>query len=71
MAINVVALLGLMFDASGTIVLLAVAYLASGAVAWARRGATAGGGRGSALLSRLTGVLFIGLAVRLALSTRR
>jgi threonine/homoserine/homoserine lactone efflux protein len=65
-----VALLGLMFDASGTIVLLIVAYLASGAVAWARRG-TPGGRRGSAMLSRITGILFIGFAVRLALSTRR
>ncbi|MBF5044547.1 LysE family translocator [Aggregicoccus sp. 17bor-14] len=59
-------LLGVLFNASGTLVNLAVALAASGAGRWGR--ARVGG---SALLQRLTGVVFVGLGVRLALQQRR
>ena len=58
--------LGLLFNVSGTIVNIIVALLASGAGAWSRRRFGE-----SALLQRVTGVLFIGLGVRLALLERR
>ena len=59
-------LLGLIFDINGTIVNLAYAAIASSAGSWLR-------GRLGArrALDRLTGLLFIGLGVRLALTSRR
>ncbi|MGZ8493658.1 MAG: LysE family translocator, partial [Gemmatirosa sp.] len=58
--------LGLLFNTSGTIVNLAVAFGASGAAAHLRRSA-----RAAQLLERATGALFIALGVRLALAGRR
>lgn len=58
--------LGLLFNTSGTLVNILVAILASGAGAWSRRQFGE-----SVLLRRVTGVLFIGLGVRLALLERR
>jgi threonine/homoserine/homoserine lactone efflux protein len=58
--------LGLLFNVSGTLVNVLVAFLASGAGAWSRRRFGE-----SALMRRVTGVLFIGLGVRLALLERR
>ena len=54
--------LGLLFNVSGTLVNVAVAFLASSAGAWSRRRFGE-----SAVLRRTTGILFIGLGVRLAL----
>jgi threonine/homoserine/homoserine lactone efflux protein len=64
-ALQIIAL-GLLFNTSGTIVNVLVAVLASGAGAWSRRRFGE-----SPLLRRVTGVLFIGLGVRLALLERR
>ena len=58
--------LGLLFNVSGTMVNVLVAILASGAGAWSRRRFGE-----SPAMRRLTGVLFIGLGVRLALLERR
>ncbi|MGZ8376336.1 MAG: LysE family translocator [Gemmatirosa sp.] len=58
--------LGLLFNTSGTIVNLAVAFGASRAAAHLRRSA-----RAAQLLERATGALFIALGVRLALAGRR
>jgi threonine/homoserine/homoserine lactone efflux protein len=63
-ALQVVAL-GLIFDIVGTIVNLAVALGSSGLSRSMRRSTTA-----KRLLNRLCGVLFIGLGIRLALTTR-
>ena len=59
--------LGLLFNVSGTIVNLVVAVLASRAAAWSRRRSA----RAGAALQRLTGLIFVGLGVRLALLGRR
>jgi threonine/homoserine/homoserine lactone efflux protein len=59
-------LLGLIFNVNGTIVNLAYAALASSAGTWLR--GRLGAGR---VLDRLTGLLFIGLGIRLALASRR
>lgn len=64
-AVQIVSL-GLLFNVSGTIVNIIVAVLASGAGAWSRRRFGE-----SVVLRRMTGVLFIGLGVRLALLERR
>jgi len=64
-ALQVVAL-GLLFDTTGTLVNLAVAIGSSRAAARLRAGSRAG-----AALQKLTGVLFIGLGLRLALASRR
>jgi RhtB (resistance to homoserine/threonine) family protein len=64
-ALQVISL-GLLFNLSGTLVNIVVAVLASGAGAWSRRRFGE-----SVFLRRLTGVLFIGLGVRLALLERR
>jgi threonine/homoserine/homoserine lactone efflux protein len=58
--------LGLLFNTSGTLVNVLVALLASRAGAWSRRRFGE-----SNVLRRVTGVLFIGLGVRLALLERR
>jgi threonine/homoserine/homoserine lactone efflux protein len=58
--------LGVLFNVSGTLVNLAVALVASRAGSWGR--ARLGT---SAWLQRLTGVVFVGLGVRLALQERR
>ena len=58
--------LGLLFNTSGTLVNILVAVLASRAGAWSRRQFGE-----SVMLRRVTGVLFIGLGVRLALLERR
>jgi threonine/homoserine/homoserine lactone efflux protein len=58
--------LGLLFDTSGTLVNLAVALLASGVATRLRRD-----GRASQWMRRVTGAVFIGLGVKLALSSRR
>jgi len=57
--------LGLLFNTSGTIVNVLVAFLASGAGSWSRRRFGE-----SSVLRRVTGVLFIGLGVRLAFLER-
>lgn len=64
-ALQVVAL-GLLFDTTGTLVNLAVGIGSSSAAARLR-----GAGRTSAALHKITGVLFIGLGIRLAFSSRR
>jgi threonine/homoserine/homoserine lactone efflux protein len=64
-ALQVVAL-GLLFDVTGTLVNLAVALGSSRAAARLRRGSRAAG-----TLQKLTGVLFIGLGLRLAFASRR
>jgi threonine/homoserine/homoserine lactone efflux protein len=64
-AAQVIAL-GLLFDASGTLVNLAVALAAAGAAARLRRA-----GRARQWMERLCGALFIALGVRLALDARR
>ena len=61
-----VVALGLMFDVSGTCVNLAVAMLASRAATRLRNG-----GAGTRLLRRATGVIFVGLGLRLALADNR
>src|SRR5215217_3116809 len=58
--------LGLLFNTTGTMVNLAVALGASGAASRLRRS-----GRAARVLERATGVLFIGLGVRLALVGRK
>ena len=64
-ALQVVAL-GLLFDTTGTLVNLAVALGSSRAASRLR-----GTGRAAAVLHKATGVLFIGLGLRLALAGRR
>ena len=64
-ALQVLAL-GLIFDTTGTLVNLAVALGASGAASRLRRS-----DRAARALERVTGVLFIGLGVRLALAGRK
>lgn len=64
-ALQVIAL-GLLFNVSGTLVNILVATLAGGASAWSRRRFGE-----SPLMRRVTGVMFIGLGVRLALLERR
>ena len=64
-ALQVLAL-GLLFDTTGTLVNLGVALGASGAAARLRQS-----GRAARVLERVTGVLFIGLGVRLAVAGRR
>ncbi len=58
--------LGLLFDTTGTLVNLAVAVGSSRAAARLRRNSRAG-----TLLQKVTGVLFIGLGLRLAFAARR
>jgi threonine/homoserine/homoserine lactone efflux protein len=58
-------LLGVLFNVSGTLVNLGVALAASGAGQWGRSRLGS-----SALLQRLTGLVFVGLGVRLALQRR-
>jgi threonine/homoserine/homoserine lactone efflux protein len=58
-------LLGVLFNLMGTLVNLAVAFAVSRAGHWGR--ARVGGG---ALVQRLTGIVFVGLGVRLALQQR-
>ena len=64
-ALQVVAL-GLLFDITGTLVNLAVALGSSRAAATLR-----GSGRAVAVLHKVTGLLFIGLGLRLAFASRR
>ncbi|MDP9205728.1 MAG: LysE family translocator [Gemmatimonadota bacterium] len=64
-ALQVVAL-GLLFDTTGTLVNLAVALGSARAAARLR-----GTGRAAAVLQKVTGVLFIGLGLRLAFAGRR
>ena len=64
-ALQVVAL-GLLFDTTGTIVNLGVALGSSRAAASLRRNTRAGD-----VLQKITGALFIGLGVRLAIAGRR
>jgi len=64
-ALQVLAL-GLLFNASGTLVNLAVALGASGAAVGLRRSR-----RAARMLERATGALFVALGVRLALAGRR
>jgi threonine/homoserine/homoserine lactone efflux protein len=63
--------LGLLFDLSGTIVNLIVAVTASGVAGLRRASASAEATRRVILLRRVTGVVFIALGARLALSTGR
>lgn len=64
-ALQVVAL-GLLFDTTGTLVNLGVALGSSRAAASLR-----GSGRTAAVLHKVTGILFIGLGLRLAFASRR
>ncbi|MGQ0712796.1 MAG: LysE family translocator [Gemmatimonadaceae bacterium] len=64
-ALQVVAL-GLLFNTSGTLVNILVATLAGGASSWSRRRFGE-----SPVMRRLTGLMFIGLGVRLALLERK
>ena len=64
-ALQVVAL-GLLFDTTGTLVNLGVALGSSRAAARLRET-----GRAAAVLHKVTGVLFIGLGLRLAVASRR
>lgn len=64
-ALQMIAL-GVLFNIQGTLVNILVAVLASGASAWSRRRFGE-----SPLMRRVTGVVFIGLGVRLALMERR
>jgi len=64
-ALQVISL-GLLFNVSGTLVNVLVATLAGGASAWSRRRFGE-----SPLMRRVTGVMFIGLGVRLAFLERR
>ena len=66
-----IAALGLLFDVQGTLVNVLVALGASGSARWLRARRGGAPGEGTVLLRRLTGVLFIGLGARLALSARR
>ena len=61
-----VIVLGLLFDTTGTLVNLAVALGSSGAGARLRTN-----GRANEVQHKFTGVLFIGIGIRLALSHRR
>lgn len=61
-----VVILGLLFDTTGTLVNLGVALGSSRAAARLR-----GGSRAGATLQKLTGILFIGLGLRLAFASRR
>jgi threonine/homoserine/homoserine lactone efflux protein len=61
-----IVVLGCLFNISGTIVNIAVALLASSARRW-----LAAGHRGERVLRWLTGSVFIGLGLRLALGERR
>jgi len=61
-----IVLLGMLFNTSGTLVNLAVATLASRATGWLRSRE-----RGARWLQRLTGAVFVGLGLRLALGGRR
>ena len=63
--------LGVMFNVSGTIVNLAVAVAASGAVRWGRARAGTRGERWRRHAQRFTGAVFVGLGVRLALLERK
>jgi len=63
--------LGVMFNVSGTIVNLAVAVAASGAVRWGRSRAGASSERWRRHAQRFTGAVFVGLGVRLALLERK
>jgi threonine/homoserine/homoserine lactone efflux protein len=58
--------LGLLFNAQGTLVNLSVAVLASRSTAWIRLGE-----RRASLLQRVTGVAFLALGARLAVSGNR
>jgi threonine/homoserine/homoserine lactone efflux protein len=59
--------LGALFDVSGTAVNVGVALLASG---MSRRWSTQAGGRAGRWLQRAAGVMFVGLGVKLAISSR-
>jgi threonine/homoserine/homoserine lactone efflux protein len=61
-----IVVLGCLFNTSGTLVNIAVALLASSARGW-----LAAGRRGECMLRWLTGSVFIGLGLRLALGERR
>ena len=61
-----IVFLGLLFNTSGTLVNLAVALGASRATGWLRANT-----RRAEILQRLTGVVFIGLGLRLALARER
>jgi threonine/homoserine/homoserine lactone efflux protein len=61
-----IVVLGCLFNTSGTLVNIAVALLASSARGW-----LAAGRRGESVLRWLTGSVFIGLGLRLALGERR
>ena len=63
--IIVIVFLGLLFNVSGTLVNGAVALLASQATAWLRTKQTA-----ALRLQRFTGLVFVGLGLRLAWARR-
>jgi threonine/homoserine/homoserine lactone efflux protein len=62
-AVPQVLFLGLLFDVQGTLVNIAVALAASRGTAWLRANQ-----RAASVLQRLTGGIFVGLGVRLALA---
>lgn len=66
-----ILMLGLIFNAGGTLVNCIVAILASGAASLLKQRLAGGSGRLGQWLNRCTAVIFVGLAVRLALVERR
>ena len=66
-----ILLLGLIFNAGGTLVNCLVAVSASGTANLLKRRLAGGSGRIAYWLNRCTAVIFVGLAVRLALVERR
>jgi threonine/homoserine/homoserine lactone efflux protein len=61
-----IIVLGCLFNTSGTLVNIAVAWLAAGTRRWLTSGS-----RGESIFRWLTGSIFIGLGLRLALADRR
>ena len=61
-----IVLLGSLFNVSGTLVNIAVAWLAAGARSWLAQGAES-----EPIFRWLTGCVFIGLGLKLALDSRR
>jgi threonine/homoserine/homoserine lactone efflux protein len=66
-----ILLLGLIFNIGGTLVNCLVAIFASGTASLLKRRLASNSGRIGQWLNRCTGVIFVGLAVRLALVERR
>lgn len=66
-----ILLLGLIFNAGGTLVNCVVAFVASGTASLLKQRLAGSSGRLGHWLNRCTAIIFVGLAVRLALVERR